>query len=85
MDAKSVRAYLSRDRELVAASKRQHHAARNRASGGRSGVAAGRMLREYARKLRRNWPTARDRDEDLAHHLALKRCIDRAASAFTAR
>jgi len=85
MDRAAIRAFVARDHERVAALKREHHARRYRASHGTAGLEAGRMLREHARRVRPGWPTARDRDEDLAHHLALKRRIDRAAHAFSAR
>ena len=84
MDREALRAFVTRDRERVAALKRDHHARRYRASGGQSGLEAARALREHARKVRPDWPTARDRDEDLAHHVALKRLIDRAARALRA-
>ena len=85
MDRDAIRAFVARDRERVEALKRDHHAMRYRASRGTSGLAAAKMLREYARKVRPDWPTARDRDEDFAHHVAMKRRIDRAAHAFPAR
>jgi len=85
MDRTVIRAFVARDRDSVAAIKRDHHAEQHRASRGTSGLQAARVLREYARKVRPDWPTVRDRDEDLAHHVALKRRIDRAAHAFTAR
>lgn len=85
MDKKAIRAFVERDREQVAALKRVHHANRNRASRGASGLEAARLLREYARKVRPGWPTAREREADFADHVALKRRIDRAAHAFTAR
>ncbi|MEW6688685.1 MAG: hypothetical protein AB1452_06280 [Pseudomonadota bacterium] len=85
MDRKAIRAFLARDRERAAALKREYHARRHRASRGTAGLAAGKMLREYARRARPGWPTARDRAEDLAHHVALKRRIDRAAHAFRPR
>jgi hypothetical protein len=85
MDRAALRAFAGRDRGSVATLKRDHHAKRYRASRGKSGLQASRGLREYVRKVRADWPTARDRDEDLAHHVALKRRIDRAARAFTAR
>ena len=85
MDRTALRAFARRDRDSVAALKRDHHARQHRASRGTSGLQAAQGLREYARKVRADWPTARDRDEDLAHHVALKRRIDRAAHAFTAR
>jgi len=34
------------------------------------------------RRLRPDWPSPEERSEDLAHHVALKRAIDRAAGAF---
>jgi len=85
VDRDAIRAFVARDRDRVAALKRDHHARQHRASRGKSGLEAARVLREYARKVRSDWPTARDRDEDLAHHVALKRRIDRAAHAFCAR
>lgn len=85
MDKDAIRAFVARDRDLVASLKLEHHARRHRASRGTSGIEAARMLREYVRRVRPDWPTARDRDEDLAHHVALKARIDRAAHAFTAR
>jgi hypothetical protein len=36
------------------------------------------------RRVRPDWPTPADRREDLAHHVALKQAIDRAAGAFLA-
>jgi hypothetical protein len=85
VDRNAIRAFIARDRERVAALKRDHHAKRYRASRGTAGVQAARLLREHARRVRPDWPTARDRDEDFAHHVALKRRIDRAAHAFAAR
>lgn len=85
MDRDAIRAFVARDRERVAALKQEHHARRYRLSRGTSGLVAARALWGYARKVRPDWPTARDRDEDFAHHVALKRRIDRAAHAFSAR
>jgi len=85
IDRDAIRAFVARDRDRVAALKRDHHATRYRASRGKSGLEAARVLREHVRKIRPDWPTARDRDEDFAHHVALKRRIDRAAHAFFAR
>ena len=36
------------------------------------------------RQINPDWPTEAERQEDLAHHIALKRMIDRAASVFIA-
>lgn len=83
MEKAAIRAFLARDRERVAALKRDYHAKRYRQTRGRSGLDAGRSLRELVRSLRPDWPTERDRAEDFAHHVALKRLLDRAAHAFT--
>jgi hypothetical protein len=85
MNKIAIRAFLARDRERVAALKRDHHARRYRQTRGRSGQDAGRSLRQLARRVRPDWPTPRDRAEDFAHHVALKRLLDRAAHAFSAR
>ena len=85
MNREAARSFVSRDRDLVAALKREFHATRHRVSRGKSGLAAGRMLREYVRKVRPDWPTARDRRRDLADHVALKQLLDRAARALSSR
>jgi len=85
MDRTALKTFVGRDRDSVAALKRDHHATRHRVSRGKSGLQAAQGLREYARKVRPDWPTVRDRAEDLAHHVALKRRLDRAAHAFIAR
>ena len=85
MNRAALEAYAARDRESVAALKRDAHARRHRAPRGTAGLRTAQALREYVRKVRPDWPTARDRNEDFAQHVALKRRIDRAARAFTAR
>jgi hypothetical protein len=37
------------------------------------------------RSVRPDWPTARERADDLSHHVELKRQIDRASHAFARR
>jgi hypothetical protein len=85
MDRDAIRAFVARDRDRVVALRQEYHAKRYRASHGTSGLEAGRMLRAHARRVRPDWPTERDRDDDLAHHVELKRRIDRAVHAFSAR
>jgi len=85
MDGRAVRAFLDRDRERVERAKREYHAERHRSDGGVSGMALGQALREHARRVRPDWPTASERAEDLATHVALKRKLDRAADAFPRR
>jgi len=85
VDREAVRAFVGRDRDAVAALKRAYHAERFRERGAAAGFAAGQALREHARRVRPDWPTSRDRDADLAHHVELKRRLERAAHAFPGR
>jgi hypothetical protein len=41
-------------------------------------------LWDHMRRLRPDWPSPDERREDLAHHVTLKRAIDRAGGAFLA-
>ena len=85
MEADAIRAFVGRDRDAVDALKRAHHARRHREQGGAAGFAVGSVLLEHARRVRPDWPTPRDREADLAHHVALKSLLDRVADAFTRR
>jgi hypothetical protein len=63
----------------------QDHWAREMARGGPvTTLVASQALWIHMRSLRPDWPTDAERRDDLAHHVALKRAIDRAASAFRA-
>ena len=45
---------------------------------------ASQALWVHMRQVNPHWPTEAERREDLAHHVALKRAIDRAAGVFIA-
>ena len=83
--ADGLRAFAQRDRTAVKALKSEFWAERFRALGGRETFRIGQALREHARRVRPDWPTEKDRREDLADHIEWKRQIDRAANAFTGR
>jgi len=85
VDPAAVRAFATRDRESVQRAKRAYHADRHAASHAMAGFIAGQALREHVRRLRPDWPTPDDRAADLAHHVELKRLLDRAADAFARR
>ncbi len=85
MDPASIREFARRNRAEVQASKQRYWAEQYRAYGPARTIRAGQTLWQYMRRLRPDWPTARDQAEDLAHHVELKRKIDRAAHAFAAR
>ena len=85
VDPANIREFAHRNRAEVQASKQRYWAELYRAHGSACTVRASQALWQYMRRLRPDWPTARDRAEDLAHHVELKRMIDRAAHVFAAR
>ena len=82
MDPEAVRAFVGRDWARVDALKRAYHADRARGAEPHAGFVLSQALREHARRVRPDWPTPRDRTEDLNHHVDLKRKLERAAHAF---
>jgi hypothetical protein len=82
VDAREVRAYVERGWATAAALKEQHWAREFRERGPEATVAAALALHEHMQLVNPDWPSESDRQEDLAHHVALKRAIDGAARAF---
>lgn len=85
MKAEDVRRYLERDRSAVESQKRQYWAQLCRAEGGAATLAAAHALHAHLRFVRPDYPTERDRAEDLAHHVALKQMIDQGSRAIPVR
>jgi hypothetical protein len=79
-----VRAYARRPWHLLAALTQDHWAGELTARGTLATLEASQALWTHMRSVRPDWPTDADRREDLAHHIALKQAIDRAASVFRA-
>lgn len=84
MDADDIRAYAQRAWAAAEAGKREHWAREFAARGSAATLEAAHALWIHMRAVRPDWPTARERDADLDHHIALKRAIDRAAGGFVA-
>ena len=82
VDASSVRRFVDRPWELLRAAKRRHWAEEVTARGPEASLRASRALWLHMRRVRPDWPSDADRAEDLAHHLELKGCLDRAARAL---
>lgn len=82
MDAASIREFVGRPWEALAAAKRRHWAAEVTARGIEAPLQASQALWLHMRRVRPDWPTDVERAEDLAHHLELKGCLDRAARAL---
>jgi len=81
MDAEAIREFANRNRTLVEEEKRRHWAVQYRRLGPEVTWAAGQRLREHMSVVRPDWPTAQERADDLAHHIELKRKLDRTAGA----
>ena len=85
MTRDDVRAFLRRDWEAVAASKRDYWAERYRLAGSLPARQASTTLYEHARRLQSAIFGNAYRDEDLAHHQRVRDQLDRAARAITRR
>lgn len=84
MNADDLRAYARRPWHVLAALEHDHWARELAAHGPLATLVASQALWTHMRSVRPDWPTEVDRRADLAHHVALKQAIDRAAGAFLA-
>lgn len=82
MDARDVRAYVARGWEAAEKLKQEHWAREFRERGAEATLSAALALWQQMRLVDPDWPSEEERTADLTHHIALKRAIDRAASAF---
>jgi hypothetical protein len=73
-----VRAYARRPWPVAEAMKREHWA-RELSRNPLATFEASQALWVHMRRMNPAWPSEADRQDDLAHHVALKRLIDRAA------
>lgn len=78
-----LRAYVRRPWRVAAALK-QEYWARELSKDPLATFEASQALWVHMRTINPGWPTDAERQEDLAHHIALKRAIDRAAGVFVA-
>lgn len=79
-----VRAYALRAWHAAEMLKRAHRAREVAERGPLATFDASQFPWEHIRALKPEWPSPDDGREDLAHHVALEKLIDRAASAFVA-
>lgn len=77
-----MRAFARRAWRAAEASKDEHWAREFALRGPAATLEASAALWQHMRLVRPDWPTDGDRRDDLAHHVALKRAIDRAARVF---
>jgi hypothetical protein len=78
-----LRAYAHRPWSMAETLK-QAHWARELSLNPLATFDASQALWIHMRQINPDWPTEAERQDDLAHHIALKRLIDRAAGAFLA-
>ena len=82
MKREDLRAYALRAWHAAETLKREHWAREFAEHGPAAAFAASQALWKHMRSLRPDWPSPDEQREDLAHHVALKQLVDRAASAF---
>jgi hypothetical protein len=85
MDREATRAFVERDWGAFERLRFAERAVRYRKEGAAGTVQRSRALWHRVRSMHRGWPTRRARALDLAHHVELKRTLDRAARGFTVR
>lgn len=85
MNRAALRDFALRARAEVESEKRAYWARLHRNQGGHSTLAISHALYEHVRRVRPDFPTERDRAEDLASHVAFKRLLDSASRALTLR
>jgi len=85
MDPADTGAFAPRDRTEVERLELEHWARVYRERGGGATVAAGHALYEHARRARPDHPTEPEVADDLAHHIELKRLLDRVSGALALR
>jgi hypothetical protein len=85
MDRDATRAFIGRDWGAFARLRFAERAALYRKDGAAGTIKRSRALWNRMRSMRRDWPTRAARALDLAHHVELKRTLDRAARGFTVR
>jgi hypothetical protein len=82
MEPEDAQAFLRRPWDTLAALEREHWAREFARRGPAATLEVSRLLWEHMRRVRPDWPSDAERQEDLSHHLALKAAIDRAARAL---
>ena len=76
--------YAARDWWIIEHQDRLHWIREYRQHGPEATMRASMALWEHVRQVRPEWPTARDRQKDLDHHLLLKQIFQRAADTLAA-
>jgi hypothetical protein len=84
MNPRDLIALAKRAWTAAGASEREHWGREYAARGEAVTFQASQALWIHMRAVRPDWPSEQERRADLAHHVALKRLLDRAAGADAA-
>lgn len=85
MKSTDARQLVRPDWTALASVKRAREKARFRDGGADATLRAASALWMHMRSVRPDWPSERERADDLSHHVELKRQIDLASHGFTRR
>ena len=85
MNRSAVAGFLARDFDASARMKAEHWAAAYAARGPLATLEASDALRAHMRAIRPDWPTEEERENDLAHHVAERRLLERIAHGLARR
>ena len=82
MNPRDAKAYVGRGWTAAETLTREYWAKEFASRGSEATLEASHALWQHMRLLRPEWPSDEERRGDLAHHISLKRLIDRAGGAF---
>jgi len=81
---KNLSMYAARDWQIIEKQDRLFWIREYRQHGPEATMRASYALWQHMRHIRPEWPTARDRQEDLQHHILLKQIFQQAAENLVA-
>ena len=82
MNPRDTKGYVDRGWAAAEALKREYWAKEFPHCGSEATLEASHALCQHMRLRRPEWPSDEERRGDLAHHISLKRLIDRAVGTF---
>jgi hypothetical protein len=85
VNSDAIRRYAERPWARIEASRREYRAREIAEYGLDAAFRAAHALWLHMRCVRPEWPGEEERNEDLAHHVALRRDLDRAGRALAGR
>jgi hypothetical protein len=84
MNDLEIKDYASRQWSRISGHDRSYWVAEYRRSGYASTQKASLALWQHMKAIRQEWPDDTERKQDLEHHIAFKKLLDRTADALSA-